>query len=453
MRIGFDYGTSNCAVAVMAEGQVRRVALEGDECYLPSTLFAPHREAIADLLLQQLPNHTQGRFSEQRQLAIAKGRRLRDTLEDEGLEYQLLVGREATARYLAAPEEGYYLKSPKSFLGATGLSEGQIQLFRDIVAAMMVTIKQRAEQALGANIQDAVIGQPVNFQGLGGEESNRQARTILTDAAHLAGFRQVEFQFEPVAAGLEYEASLQQSQNVLVLDIGGGTTDCSVLRMGPERARASSREQDLLGHTGQRIGGNDFDIRLAVAELMPLCGMSSSNKRGLPMPSKLFWDAMAINDVQAQGRFYAPDTARLLRQLMLDASEPGLLARLGWVREQKQTHHLVWEAEQAKIQMTDAEQFSRFVCLLDEQFSVPFSQTRFAEVSHPLLEKIGELADEALRQAALMPDVIFVTGGTARSPVIHRWLQQRYGASRIVMGDHFGSVIAGLARWAERCFA
>lgn len=452
MRIGFDYGTSNCAVAVMAEGQVRRVALEGDECYLPSTLFAPHREAIADLLLQQLPPHRQASFAEQRQLAIAKGRRLRDSLEDEGLEYQLLVGRAATERYLAAPEEGYYLKSPKSFLGATGLSEGQIQLFRDIVAAMMVTIKQRAEQALGADIQDAVIGQPVNFQGLGGEESNHQARTILTDAAHLAGFRHVAFQFEPVAAGLEYEASLQQPQNVLVLDIGGGTTDCSVLRMGPERARASSREQDLLGHTGQRIGGNDFDIRLAVAELMPLCGMSSSNKRGLPMPSKLFWDAMAINDVQAQGRFYAPDTARLLRQLMLDASEPGLLARLGWVREQKQTHHLVWEAEQAKIQMTDADQFSRFVCLLDEQFSVPFSQTRFADVSNPLLEKIGELADEALRQAALVPDVIFVTGGTARSPVIHRWLQQRYGASRIVMGDHFGSVIAGLARWAERCF-
>ena len=109
MRIGFDYGTSNCAVAVMAEGKVRRVALEGDECYLPSTLFAPHREAIADLLLQQLPPHRQASFAELRQLAIAKGRRLRDSLEDEGLEYQLLVGRAATERYLAAPQEGYYL--------------------------------------------------------------------------------------------------------------------------------------------------------------------------------------------------------------------------------------------------------------------------------------------------------------------------------------------------------
>ena len=453
MRIGFDYGTSNCAVAWMSDGQVRRLPLEGGDCYLPSTLFAPHRDAIADLLAAALPASSSPSFNQERQLAIAKGRRLRSNLEDEGLEYQLLVGRAATARYLAAPEEGYYLKSRKWFLGASGLSESQIQLFRDIVAAMMVTIKQRAEQALGREIHEAVIGQPVNFQGLGGEESNRQARSILADAAGLAGFRQVAFQYEPIAAGLEYEASLQHSQNVLVLDIGGGTTDCSVLRMGPERANLLDRDADLLGHTGQRIGGNDFDIRLAVAELMPWCGMNSCNKRGLPMPSKLFWDAMAINDVQAQGRFFAPETARLLRQLMLDAREPESLARLAWVREYKQTHHLVWEAEQAKIQMTDEAQFSRFINLLDEQYKVLFSQERFADVSAPLLEKIGELADEALRQAQLTPDVIFVTGGTARSPVIQQWLRQRYAASPIVMGDHFGSVIAGLARWADRCFA
>ena len=55
MRIGFDYGTSNCAVAWMSEGQVRRLPLEGGDCYLPSTLFAPHRDAIADLLAASLP--------------------------------------------------------------------------------------------------------------------------------------------------------------------------------------------------------------------------------------------------------------------------------------------------------------------------------------------------------------------------------------------------------------
>ena len=453
MRIGFDYGTSNCAVALWQEGRVRRVPLEGSELYLPSTLHAPHRDVIADLLLPLVAQDQRAFFIEQRGVALAKAPRLRAAIEDEGLEYQLLVGRAATDCYLAAPEEGYYLKSPKSFLGATGLSEIQIQLFRDIVAAMMATIKQRAEAQLQADIVQAVIGQPINFQGLGGEESNRQARQILSQAALLAGFREVEFQYEPVAAGLEFESGLSQEQRVLVLDIGGGTTDCSMLRMGPERVRSSSRQEDLLGHSGQRLGGNDFDIRLAVAELMPLCGMNSCNRRGLPMPSKLFWDAMSINDVQAQGRFFAPDTARLLKQLILDGANANLLNRLGWVREHKQTHHLVWEAEQAKIQMSSNEQFSRFVNLLDESLSVPFSHERFAEVSQPLLDKIGELADEAVRQAGVSPQVIFVTGGTARSPVIRNWLQQRFASSQIVEGDHFGSVIAGLARWAERCFA
>ena len=452
MHIGFDYGTSNCAVAFLRDGKVVRIPLEGESCYLPSTLYAPHRDAIADLLCGLLPECSRETFIRERHVALAKGRQLRSQLEDEGLDYELKVGLAATRAYLAAPEEGYYLKSPKSFLGATGLSPQQIQLFADIVAAMMVTIKGRAEAVVGQSISRAVIGQPVNFQGLGGEESNRQARQILSTAATLAGFSEISFQFEPVAAGLEYEASLHSEQRVLVLDIGGGTTDCSFLLMGPEHARLRDRSGDLLGHTGQRLGGNDFDIRTAVSTLMPLCGLNASNRRGLPMPSKLFWDAMSINDVQAQGRFYAPETARVLQQMRLDGVDSKQLARLGWVREQKQTHHLVWEAEQAKMALSDEAAATRQLNLLDESLAVTLTREEFARINLPLLERIGELADEAILQAGTQPEAIFVTGGTARSPVIHHWLQTRFADSRIVVGDHFGSVIAGLARWAERYF-
>ncbi|GAA4501096.1 molecular chaperone [Pseudaeromonas paramecii] len=452
MHIGFDYGTSNCAVALMDQGRVRRLPLEGGDSYLPSTLFAPHREAIADLLHGLLPASQQATFAQARQLAIAKGRRLRPQLDDEGLEYELLVGRAATARYLEAPEEGYYLKSPKSFLGATGLSASQLDLFCDLVSAMMATIKTRAETALGAEIRQAVIGQPVNFQGLGGEESNRQAREILQRAARLAGFAEVSFQFEPVAAGLEYEASLSSEQRVLVLDIGGGTTDCSLLRMGPDRAGLTDRSADLLGHTGERIGGNDFDIRLAVNGLMGLCGMASQNQRGLPMPAPLYWDAMSINDVQALGRFHAPETGRLLQQLRREAREPALLDRLIRVREEKLSHQLVWQSEQAKIGLAQAEQVQQLIALERPPLAVEFSRHQLAQVSQPLLEKIGLLADEAMKQAGCRPDALFVTGGSAHSPVIRAWLQQRYPDLPLVEGDHFGSVIAGLARWAERCY-
>ena len=123
------------------------------------------------------------------------------------------------------------------------------------------------------------------------------------------------------------------------------------------------------------------------------------------------------------------------------------------MRTNKQTHHLVWEAEQAKIALSDTLTAERRVHLAGTACGVLFSQAGMRETCLPLLERIGALADEAVQQAGCTPDAIFVTGGTARSPVIHAWLQQRFAGSKIVVGDHFGSVISGLARWADRCFA
>ncbi len=102
-----------------------------------------------------------------------------------------------------------------------------------------------------------------------GEESNRQAIEVLTNAAKRIGFKDVEFQFEPVAAGFEFEASLTKETRVLVVDIGGGTSDCSLLLMGPKLSSNEDRTQHLLAHSGVRIAGNDFDIQLALQGIMP----------------------------------------------------------------------------------------------------------------------------------------------------------------------------------------
>ncbi|WP_162871210.1 rod shape-determining protein, partial [Klebsiella pneumoniae] len=100
---------------------------------------------------------------------------------------------------------------------------------------------------LQTGIDQAVIGRPINFQGIGGDEANRQAQGILQRAAERAGFKDIEFQFEPVAAGLDSEATLSEEQTVLVVDIGGGTTDCSVLLVGPQWRNRADRQQSLLG--------------------------------------------------------------------------------------------------------------------------------------------------------------------------------------------------------------
>ena len=163
-----------------------------------------------------------------------------------------------------------------------------MNFFEDIVTAMMQTVKQRAEQSLQQILTKTVIGRPVNFQGVNAVKSNEQALAILTAAAKRSGFTDVEFLYEPVAAGLSFERSLTENKTLLVVDIGGGTSDCAMVRMGPDHVGQEDRRNDFIGHTGERVGGNDLDIRLAAEELMPLFGMRAPLKSGKPMPTKTF---------------------------------------------------------------------------------------------------------------------------------------------------------------------
>jgi len=238
--------------------------------YISSTLYAPSRDVIVNWLQKRLSLPEQKNFQQQRQWQLQKGQNSLRELTLDGYPTELSFGQQALNNYLQEPDEGYYIKSPKSFLGASGLLPQQMELFEDIVAAMMSNVKSLTEAALGRSVSQTVIGRPINFQGLRGEESNQQAINLLTNAAKRVGFKDVEFQFEPVAAGFEYEASLTEETKVLVVDIGGGTTDCSMLLMGPKQAVLADRTRDLLSHSGERVGGNDFDIAFALKGIMPI---------------------------------------------------------------------------------------------------------------------------------------------------------------------------------------
>ncbi|WP_448548490.1 molecular chaperone [Thalassotalea fusca] len=453
MFIGFDYGTSNCAVGIMHQGQPQVVSLGEHGKYIPSTLYAPSRDVIVHWLYQQIAPNEQIKFKRERALPLQKSQSALRELIADGIETDLAFGQSALAKYLDEPDEGYYIKSPKSFLGASGLAAMQINLFEDIVAAMMANIKSLAERTLEQDISKAVIGRPVNFQGLRGEESNRQAIDILTNAAKRVGFSEVAFQYEPVAAGLEYEAKLTQETRVLVVDIGGGTTDCSMILMSPQYMQQTSRESHLLSHSGVRIGGNDFDIQLALRGIMPSLGLDSLQKSGKPMPANCFNQAVAINNINEQTEFYSASNRRLLQELIRDAEEPDKLARLLKAHDRKLSYRLVNGAEQAKIGLT--KQASQNIQLqdLDENLKVEVSRALMLQANARQLNQIGQLIDDAIKDAGIAPDAVFVTGGTAKSPVINQFLQEKLPNIPLVVGDHFGSVTVGLARWAERIFS
>lgn len=451
--IGFDYGTSNCAMAYIKDDAANMVNLGEHGKYMASSLYAPCREIIVNWLDDHLTGSHKQDFAQKRAYLIGQGKEELMDLKLDGIDTHLSFGRQALDRYLDDPSEGYYIKSPKSFLGSTGLKPQQIAFFEHLVAAMMLEVKLKAEQNLDRELAQVVIGRPINFQGQNAQLSNQQAISVLTNAAKSIGFKDVEFQYEPVAAGLEYEAGLQQEQVALVVDIGGGTTDCSMILMSPEKKLQIDRQQDLLGHSGKRIGGNDFDIQLAMKKLMPNLGSASQLLSGKPMPSKSYFNAVAINDLYAQSEFYSSENGRFLKDLVLDAAEPELLKRLLDVYKQRLSYQLVNNAEQAKIKLSDNDSTKVDLSYLADSLEQDISRLDFFSSTERELNLIADLMTEAIEQAGKKPDVIFVTGGTARSPVIHDFLTQTFDQTPVVIGDHFGSVTAGLARWSQRIFS
>ncbi|MGL5360027.1 MAG: molecular chaperone, partial [Shewanella sp.] len=454
MFIGFDYGSANCAVGVMQEGKVQLLPLSAQSAYIPSTLYAMDRELIAEAVYHGLPTEFKADFAKKRAAQLSRARLIRHELDLDPDTPAVFVGEQALQAYLEMPEEGFYVRSPKSFLGATGLRPEQIALFEDIVTLMMQHILTRAEAVLSAQgklgalesanlahtagaasaasakssarlITHAVIGRPVNFQGIGGEESNQQAEAILRLAAKRAGLTDVAFLFEPLAAGMDYEASLTEDKTVLVVDVGGGTTDCSVVNMGPSHKGQRERSKDCLGHSGQRIGGNDLDIALAMQAFMPHFGLGSNMTNGKPMPSNPFWNAVAVNDISAQREFATLSTRKLLDELIKDAQKPHWLARLVKVQQQQLSYQLVRLAETAKIALSEQESTAISLEVIEKELSAQVSRGGFEQAIEPSLAKIEALMHQALAQAsatlatsgaplaagkACQADLIYVTG-------------------------------------------
>ncbi len=459
MITGLDYGTSNCALSAPlqnSKGEVSPslVPLEKDQPFLPSTLYALERELIVESVAKCIPEKDdQSHFIQSRRNQLSQASRVRLSNDIGADEQTLFFGREAFSHYLECPDEGYFVKSPKSFLGSSGFRPQFIEFFEDIVTAMMQNIKQKAEAHLGDTLTHTVIGRPVNFQGIDADKSNAQALSILTTAAKRAGYKEVEFLYEPIAAGFAFEERLTQDKTVLVIDIGGGTSDCAMVRMGPSYRHKMDRKNDFLSHTGERVGGNDLDIQLAGKNFMPLFGMESDLKNGLPMPTKFFWDAVTTNDVSAQVHFNSLQTETHLEQMLRDTKEPHLLNRLIMLRENKQNFQLVRDAEKCKIALSSKLEHQVDLSYIEKALICDISRNAYSNAIQPPLLKMMALMNLAVKEAGEKPDVVFITGGSAQSPLILEAIRQNLGDVEILDGDHFGSVATGLGVWAERIFS
>ena len=415
LACGIDFGTSNSSVGVCDADGPRLLPIQRGATSVPTALF----------------------FS----------------FDDNSTTF----GHEALERYFVR-EPGRYLRAIKSVLG-TELFEETTQTrhkrhsFGEIIAAFLRFMRSAAGQNLGAPPTSVVLGRPAFFVD-DDPRADAAAERQLEAAARVAGFERIAFQFEPIAAALDYEQSVNAEEVALVADIGGGTSDFSVVRVSPERARSSDRRQDILGFTGVHIGGTDFDRQLGLASVMPALGLRSPLRRkGLDTPSWYFFDLATWHRI---GFLYDPKVLTEIRGVLREAQEPEKIERLLRVLEQRKGHELLAAVEAAKIELSHADRATLDLDSSMADISVEISRAELETAVADSLQRIRSRIGDVLRMAGLTPDQVsatFLTGGATRMPSVRNSIAAAVPTARLIEGDALGSVATGLALDAAKRFA
>jgi hypothetical chaperone protein len=421
-----DFGTSNSAIAVSSpQGRMELVDVENGERTMPTAVFyqvegrAPHEAPLR------------------------------------------LVGRAALAAYVEG-HEGRLMRSMKSVLGSsladqqTELGAGHAVRYLDVVAGYLQQLKVLAERAAGCPITRAVLGRPVYFVD-DDPARDAQAQRALEAAARAAGFTELSFQFEPIAAALDYESSLAEEQLVLVADIGGGTSDFSLVRVGPRRRTRLDRADDILANHGVHVAGTDFDRQVELATILPACGYRGTGpaQPGVApreVPSRVYFDLATwhlINTVYTAPRVHE---LRRMRGFYGDLRQH---ARLMRVVEQHLGHGLLARAEAAKIAVASGGATRIDLGALERGLASKLDEGSAVQALADDLQRIVDAARATLQAAGVRPaqvEVLYLTGGsTGFEPLVQR-IAAAVPSARVVQGDRHASVAQGLGVHARRLY-
>jgi hypothetical chaperone protein len=418
--VGLDFGTTNSALAVFDGDAIARLA-----SFPGATGPAPTFRSILFFDADEHGPNTPARPA---------------------------AGADAISRYLESGGNGRLLLSLKSFLADRTFSATDIYgrrfTLEELVALILTPLRRTAERQFGDLGRCVVVGRPVRFSGAGSEDDEERALRRLRTALAIAGWEEVVFEYEPIAAAYHYGASMQREQLLLVGDFGGGTSDFSLLRVSPRTGRAPDYE--IIASDGVALAGDAFDGRIVHHLVAPELGLGSSYRtpygKVLPMPTRFYsrlerWHYLSV--------LKAPLTMSKLRELRAQALEPAKLAALIHLVEQDLAYSLFTAVERTKLDLSERET-ARFA-FSDPPLSIDKAARR-AEFESWIAHEADELSsciDRLLSDAAVEPrqvENVFLTGGSSFVPAIRRIFTDRFEPAAIHAGGEFTSVAQGLAR-------
>ena len=404
---GIDFGTSNSSVAVSKNGVVALVPVEGVHITIPSAIFFPAHGG-----------------------------------------YKPIYGRAAQQLFFER-NDGRLMRSLKRVLGSSLMNQGtvvngKILKFDRIIASFLENLKDKANAFAGKEIENIVIGRPVHFID-NNKDADTRAQEELKAIAQRLGYRQIDFQFEPIAAAFAHEVKVVGEKLAIVADLGGGTSDFTVIRLSARYITKFDRASDILANTGVRIGGNDFDKGLSLAVILPELGyLSTYGKKHLEVPLKYYHDLAEWSKVNF---LYTSKVLSQVRQFLHESHDKKRFGRLLKVLEQEQGHSLLAAAEDTKIALTSEANYQAALEFLESDFTISVNRNQFEDVIQHEVQKIAQAATECLHKAFVKAqdiDLVILTGGSTEIPLVQSAFRKLFPQAEFADENKLSSV--GLAR-------
>lgn len=414
---GIDFGTTNSSAAISDGKVVQMVDVENGKDTIPTTLFFPEKSN------------------------------------------QVYYGRDAQERYTSGDVSGRFMRSMKRVLGTSLMKGGTVingksMRFDAIVGYFVKYLKQKIDKAAGQDVENVVMGRPVHFRD-NDPEGDKRAEQELEKIALAAGFKQVAFQYEPIAAAFAHEQDITSDKLAFVVDIGGGTSDFTVIKLSPDRKFNFDRTSDVLANTGIRIGGNDFDKALSMRSFMPCFGLGTKYKsydKNISLPTAPFislstWSS--VNDV------YNYKTLNMVKGYVVWGLEPEKTKRLYEIIENRLGHQNLDYVENTKIALSSVKEYDIKLDFLSDTPTIHTDRVLFEKAIEQDVQRIETSVQECLKNAKVKNtdiELVILTGGSTEIPYISRIMQSYFPNAKLSSGNKMASVGLGLAYDAMRRF-
>lgn len=419
-----DFGTSNSAVSILDKnGEIHMLKIEDDNYLLPSAMFFYYD--------------------------------FYDKTDENN--FKVFFGHEAEKMQETNHDAGRFMRSFKSLLGPKTFEDGTSVFgnpvpvpFANIIAIFLARLKLLIDIYAKQNVKNVIFGRPVHFID-NNKTDDQKAEDALRAIAEQIGFKHIAFQYEPVAAAFAHKQKIlsETNQNAIIIDIGGGTSDFSII--------TTNSNTKPISNTGIHIGGNDFDEQFSLNVFMPMYGKGTSykpqmDKKHIPIPNSYYINLSKWIHVHAFHDMINKKEEEALRTIFHDACDKEKVKYLEEIYENKLGFVNLSKVEETKIKLSEQEKTHVDFDFFEDSFQHTFKRSEFEKSIKTNIQKIIDTIKECVSKAKLNNkdiDIVIFTGGSTKIPYIQKEVKNLFKKATFIDSDAMTSVCSGLAQYAK----